>query len=334
MPWACCYTSCSPSAPVRAGAAEAQDRRCPRFPARPAARSARPLRVRNRSIDPGLDALIARCLSHDPAGRPATAREMVAALRRLQAPIRRARRWVVAHAKAVAVAGVLVSAGTTYGAVEVAKMPSQAAIHKQKADDLYRDGKFLEATQEYAESLELKPEQADVKLALGRAHQKLGEVLYKDGKYDAAVANYNLALHLAQKDADLGTRDDNQPELHFARGRAYLKLGKLDAATWDFEQAKPKENGRVTACIGYCCSLRQLQHDAAERYRAAIASGYSSAGLHNDLARCLTRMGEYADAESEATAALEIAPACGRRSTIAAWPDSWNGRRPATQHWL
>ena len=133
--------------------------------------------------------MIARCLSHDPAGRPATARELAAEFRRLQAPIRRAKRWVVAHAKGVAVAGVLVCSGAAYGGVEIAQLPSAAAVHKQKADDLYSHGKFLDAIQEYAASLDANAEQPEAKIALARAHQKLADGLYQDGKYNAAVAN-------------------------------------------------------------------------------------------------------------------------------------------------
>jgi tetratricopeptide (TPR) repeat protein len=259
----------------------------------------RPLRNRHRSIDPGLDALIARCLSNDPTKRPATAREMVAELRRLQAPLRRARRWVVAHAKAVAVASVLVGSGTTYGAVEVANMPSQATVHKQKAENLYRDGKYLEAALEFGESLEANPEQSDVKLAQRQAYGKLGETLYRDGKYNAAIRNFNLALH-----------ERSDPALHFARGRAYQKLGedKLSFAIADYERANPQADGRVAACLGYCFSMAGVQNQAVKYNQAAIAAGYANAAVINNLSLCLSRSGDYAAAEAKATEALDLSP--------------------------
>jgi serine/threonine protein kinase/tetratricopeptide (TPR) repeat protein len=305
----------------------------------------RPLRARNRSIDPAVDALIVRCLSHDPAGRPATAREMVAELRRLQAPIRRARRWVVAHAKSVAVAGVLATSGTAFGVDQVAKMPSAAAVHKQKADVLSGNGEYAAAAQEYAESLASNPDQPEVKLALSQMHLKLGDDLYKDGKVTDAIANYqraliyddthgdvNLALsrayqklgaalyrdgkYLAAIDnynralhyGDKQPHGDKQPALYAARGRAYQKLGKFGAAVSDYQKANPKTDGRAAASIGYCFSMRSDSTDAATWYQAAIAAGYANAAVLNNLSHGLARSGKFADAESKASDALELSP--------------------------
>jgi serine/threonine protein kinase/Flp pilus assembly protein TadD len=255
----------------------------------------RPLRARNRTIDPAVDALIARCLSHDPAGRPATARELVAELRRLQAPIRRVRRWVAANAKAVAVAGVLVGSSAAYGGVQIANMPSAAAVHKQKADNLYRDGKLTEAINEYFESLEANADQPDVKFALARSHQKIGEGLYQNGKYKDAIANYKTSLHY-----------DQQPATFFARARAYQKLGQHAAAVSDFQQAKT--DPRAAACIGYCFSLRNDAKTAVKHYQEAIATGYSNAAVLNNVSLSLLRSGEFAEAESRATEALDLSP--------------------------
>src|SRR5262249_20897436 len=85
----------------------------------------RPLRGRNPRVGRDLAALVERCLAVDPAGRPARAEEVAAALRRRRQPWRR---WLAAGLVAglfLAAAGV--SAGWQLTPKEVPPPPLAAA---------------------------------------------------------------------------------------------------------------------------------------------------------------------------------------------------------------
>ena len=132
------------------------------------------LRSRNRAIDPALDRLILRCLSANPDDRPATARELAAELAKLQAPIRRARRWAGAHVMALTLIGAFLASGTAAGTY-VATRPSAAVVHSQEGDRNYSNGKYAAAIEEYSLSLVADKNQPAVYFARGRAFQKTGE---------------------------------------------------------------------------------------------------------------------------------------------------------------
>jgi eukaryotic-like serine/threonine-protein kinase len=138
-------------------------------------RGPQPLRMRNRNVDPALEALIARCLSHHPERRPLTAREMVAELRRLQSPIRRARRWAVANVKALSVAGVLVASGSAAAGGYVANLPTSDVVHRRAGENLYREGQFETAIKEFTASLVAKNDQPEVHAERALALVKVGQ---------------------------------------------------------------------------------------------------------------------------------------------------------------
>jgi serine/threonine protein kinase/Flp pilus assembly protein TadD len=241
-------------APLKLKASEARE-----FLLEQQRRGPKPLRSFNRDMDPAVELVILRCLSHDPARRPATARELAAELRRLPTLKWRARRWLVAHAHAAAIAAVLVGSAGAAGAVHIVNQPT----HAQKAERLYKEGKHIEAIKEF----------------------------------DQALAD-----------------NDNQPPLHFARGRAHMKRGQLTAAVEDFKKANPDTDGRTMACLGYCCSLLNGQPWEIEKYyRAAIKAGYADAAVLNNLAFCVYSSNtqnpdKCLEAEAFTTEALEKSP--------------------------
>lgn len=137
------------------------------------------LRVRNRQIDPGLERLILRCLSWDPAGRPASARELVVEFRRLQSPVRRAQRWAAGRVRLLATVGVFVATGTAFAGYQIATLPPKeepARLHARSGYDLYHEGKYQEAVGAFNDSLAANKNQPAVYYARGRAHQKLGNL--------------------------------------------------------------------------------------------------------------------------------------------------------------
>jgi serine/threonine protein kinase len=226
-------------------------------------RGPRPMRALNRSIDPALEAIILRCLSRDPAGRPESAQELADELRRLQKPISRARRWISAHAKLVATVAAFALTGTATGAAYYATLPPPAVAHRQSGANLYRDGKYAEAIEAFTASLAL---------------------------------------------------NEDQPAVHFARGRAYQKNGQIENAIEDFKAANPAKDARVAACLGYCLAKNANYLGAAEAYQLAIDSGLKTAETYSGLAYSRCRLPSANDqwaAVTAATQALAINAAFG-----------------------
>jgi serine/threonine protein kinase len=145
-------------------------------------RGPKPLRLRNRDIDPAVEALILRCLSGDPAARPATARELAVALRRLPTWQWRARRWTTAHAKSLTAAAVLACSTSVAGAGYVANLPG----HTQNAERHYKDGEYAKAVDEFNAAIEAGDDRPSLYFGRGRAQLKLG-------RFDAAVTSFSKA---------------------------------------------------------------------------------------------------------------------------------------------
>ena len=216
-------------------------------------RGPKSLLCRNLDIDPAVDALILRCLSSDPTRRPATARELAAALRRLPTWHWRARRWTTARAKTLTAATVLACSTGVAGAGYVANLPT----HAQKAEKLYKDGEYAKAVDEFTQAM---------------------------------------------------TAGEKQPDLHYARGRAFLNLGNYEAAVVDLLKANPDGDGRTAASLAYCCTLASSNGDAAKHYAAAQKAGFSNPAFLNNLAFFHTCTDRSLEAEAEATRALEQSP--------------------------
>jgi serine/threonine protein kinase len=154
-------------------------------------RGPRPLRGHNRQIDPAVESLILRCLSSDPARRPASARELEAELRRLQSPLRRARRWVANHARTVAAAALLLATGGTALGGYIANLPSADAAHRQAGLSLFHDGKYQEAIAQFTRSLEVNPNQPDVRIDRGRANSRVRDWASAAADFKAADPDHN-----------------------------------------------------------------------------------------------------------------------------------------------
>jgi serine/threonine protein kinase/Tfp pilus assembly protein PilF len=234
----------------------------------------KPLRGRNRTIDPALDRLIARCLSADPNDRPATARELAKEFAKLQATRHRALRWVTSHVKTVAAAVVLFVTGAATAGVQIANLPSPAVVHAENGNKLYHDGAYDKAIDEFSASLAAKPD---------------------------------------------------QPDMWFARGRAYQKLGDFKHAAKDIAKANPDSDGRAAASLAYCRSWSYAHADAVKWYRKAIELGHggvNQAAVHNNIALSLCRQGKLNDflaAEDEATEAIRKEPALRAAYYNRAW---------------
>jgi tetratricopeptide (TPR) repeat protein len=109
-----------------------------------------------------------------------------------------------------------------------------------------------------------------------RRHQyEYGQEAYRKGDYEQAVRYFSAVLE--QEPAQ-------RARALFARGRSYQQLNRLPLAQVDYKAADELEtDGRVKACVAYCMN-RQVQNEAAILlYEEAIAAGFRTAEVFNNL---------------------------------------------------
>jgi tetratricopeptide (TPR) repeat protein len=187
------------------------------------------------------------------------------------------------HVKTVAAAVALMASGAgAYGGY-LATLPSPAVQHRQKADALYRDGKYEEAVEVYTASLVADRNQPDVYFARGRANQRLGEDA-------AAIKDFGKANPKANGHAAAA--------LSYSCSRAKRHE---DAAVWAERAIK---NGMGTAAVYNNLALSNIRRaryleaeDAASK--AVSLDGNCGAALYNraEARMYMAQRGEAADLE-------------------------------------
>jgi serine/threonine protein kinase/Tfp pilus assembly protein PilF len=105
----------------------------------------------------------------------------------------------------------------------------------------------------------------------------------------------------------------DNPELDeawFGCGRAQQHLGEVTLAFQDFTEAhRRRQDGRYSACLGMCSSVRSEHAWAIAHYERAIEEGFSSAELYNNLGKSQRdNLGHNAQAVEPLRAALQIRP--------------------------
>jgi serine/threonine protein kinase/Flp pilus assembly protein TadD len=96
---------------------------------------------------------------------------------------------------------------------------------------------------------------------------------FEQGQYARAIEHLSLSL-----------ADAESPEAYLARGRAYLKVGRLHAAEDDLKLAdKLRPTGETQAAIGYCYNIMEVHHWALGCYRIALERDFKPAVVFNNL---------------------------------------------------
>jgi serine/threonine protein kinase len=96
---------------------------------------------------------------------------------------------------------------------------------------------------------------------------------FEQGHYAEAIDHLSLSLAEAES-----------PAAYLARGRANMKVGKLNAALDDFKLAdKLQPTGQTQAALGYCYSVMDNHHWAVGCYRIAIDRDFKTAVVFNNL---------------------------------------------------
>jgi serine/threonine protein kinase/Flp pilus assembly protein TadD len=127
---------------------------------------------------------------------------------------------------------------------------------------------------------------------------KAGLRAFEQGQYSEAIDHLSLSLAEAES-----------PEAYLARGRAYLKAGKHNAAEDDFKLAdKLRPTGQTQAALGYCYSVMGKDELAVFCYKGAIKRGFESAVAFNNLGFSLMCQGTDEEAASYFQKAINTDP--------------------------
>jgi serine/threonine protein kinase/Flp pilus assembly protein TadD len=198
----------------------------------------------------------------------------------------------------------------------------------EQGKTLHHHNNFIDAISYFSRAMEAYPPPPEAQQWLGLAYFEQGKRLYRDGNFSEA--------------ADFFRRIDRRyrkfKEALYGQGRAYIKQGEIARSKQDlsqqdlvqaerafrnavtaFEQlkrSKPEGDGRCDACLGYAISViigfgRQGHAEAYEAYRNALAKGFKSIGLYNNLG--YTRVMGHFD---EATEFLDEALSLARKNGI------------------
>jgi len=129
-------------------------------------------------------------------------------------------------------------------------------------------------------------------------HAQSGEEHFREGRYPEAIKALTASLEA----------DPDNADVHFKRARALQKAGRFAEAILDYEHDGIKNDAKAIACRGYCYShdLMSEHKQAAICFDAAIKGGFANAIVWNDLAYSQNRSGNFAAAEANASAALEL----------------------------
>jgi serine/threonine protein kinase len=241
------------------------------------ARGNAPLRGRHPDVDQGLEKIIHRCLAVEPAGRFATADDLVVALRRWQSPARRALRGVSRHRllASFALAGIL--AGIALGVYQ-AQLPSQAQCQFDRGVRAYEGRDFRAAIDAFSGALDQPSAPSDAHYLRGRAYLHL-----RPPEYRKALDDFLRAEVIATAD----------PVSKEGRGKA------VASAAMCYHALSQEESMNFAA----------FSQKALSYFDKAIEYGFAPAILHNNRGFIQARLkGEIENAARSFTLALQLDP--------------------------
>jgi eukaryotic-like serine/threonine-protein kinase len=127
----------------------------------------------------------------------------------------------------------------------------------------------------------------------------LGQEAYRQGQYATAIEHFSQQL----------SADSEDRRAWLGRGAAHLRLHNYALAVTDLERAANGSNAdaQTWACVGYALQKAGNQHPAAsEQYERALAAGYRTAAVYNNLGYAYSKLRLPTKAEKCLTEALQI----------------------------
>lgn len=146
---------------------------------------------------------------------------------------------------------------------------------------------------------------------------------YRRHDYDQALQFFDQALAV----------DPNLARAKYATGRAYQQKGQYDLALLTFAKTHdPALNGPTQASWGFCANRMDSHPEAIDHYLQALAHGFESSGLFNNLGYSYFRLGKLDEAEESLNKAVSL----DRESPVALYNRAvvlWNQmlRKPVPQ---
>ncbi len=212
--------------------------------------------------------LIERCLAFDPSGRPASAAELAAGLRRCFAWPARLRRWVVRRPLVAAAAAGLLLLAVGGAASEMAPQPSADVRDYNRGRAAYLDGDYERAAEWFNQAVQDCPTDAKPRkyyMARAAAAMRWGEAAGDRGPFAAAFVDLQKAL-------------------------------------------QQQSDGPTMALMGYCISQTGDHSSAILWYDKAVQAGFESAGLYNDRGFSLMQLGKMDEAARDFGLAIQADP--------------------------
>ncbi len=251
-----------------------------------------PLRTLNPAVDGELARLVERCLAFDPAGRPASAADLAAGLRRRRAAPARLRRWAARQPLVAAAAAGLLLLAVGGAASEIAPQPPADVRDYGRGRAAYLDGDYDRAEEYFNQAVQdcpTDPRPRKYYMARAAAAMRRGEATGDNGQFTTALVDLQAAL--------------NQ-----------------------------QSDGPTMALMGYCDSQTGNNSDAILWCDRAVKAGFESAGLYNDRGFAHLQLHELDEAAQDFGRAVQSDPTLqpavvnraklllGRRSTAHAPP--------------
>lgn len=129
--------------------------------------------------------------------------------------------------------------------------------------------------------------------------------------YQAGMSDYTRGGYVAAAQAfdSVLVADPTSATARFARAQTSIHLDDIDAAIQDLNKLrKVLTDARITACLAYCYARQQNHPNAILTGQEAIATGFATSAVYNNLGFSYFEQGRYHSAHECFDKAIELAP--------------------------
>lgn len=124
-----------------------------------------------------------------------------------------------------------------------------------------------------------------------------GLAAYDQGRWSEAARLFEQSL----------AADEHFTAAILGRAHAHQRMKQFDLAMSDYLKVEASQcDGSVLACMGYCVAQHRIYAPAIAYQEQALAKGYETAGLYNNLGWCWLRLSELERAEKSLSRAVQI----------------------------
>jgi len=175
----------------------------------------------------------------------------------------------------------------------VQRNPGAYMAHNNLGDAFSRQGRVMEALQQFKAALALRPDDPD-------AEYNLGSTLCQLGQISEGIRHYRQALRI----------NPNFTLAHNNLGNALVQMGRYPEAEEEYVQALRTDSHCADAHnnLGNIMTRQGLFADALEQYNQVLLVTPDFAEGHNSKGVVLAKMGRFFEAQKEFQEALKLDP--------------------------